>query len=126
MTLRDVVAWLDEATIRLGEAKAPVLPVQIPEWVEAIPFSDIWAGDDAVRKYTATWRWPTVSNDVRAQLHLRMDVGRTLCRVLPDAEAFPNAKEDVLEQILIDFWHEEGIRANRIKYWGKERASNSR
>ena len=65
---------------RVAQAMAPVLPSEIVRWTRGLPFADVRAADAAAERFADTRQWPAMSNEVLAQMHLRLDAAIDLCR----------------------------------------------
>lgn len=94
---------------RLPKVHKPVGQVQIPDWLDMRPFHEVQTADQACREFAATREWPTMENDIRAQVFLRVHcaIERCECRdalVLQPPEEF----RETLELLLVDLWHKQG------------------
>jgi hypothetical protein len=107
---------LQAAKVALPVADSPCAVAQIPDWIEMIPFAQLIQADSACRAFAKGQAWPPMTNDVLAQVHLRIDLAIDRLRALPpNAPSLPEV-DDFLRMLLIDLWHVDGPTWGLNKY----------
>lgn len=107
---KDILPVLELASRELPRTAAPCLPKDIPAWMDALTFREIWQADDACREYAATLSWPTLPDKLRAQIHLRILQADHFARAMAKQSIPKEEGCETLEFLLVDLWYKSAHR----------------
>lgn len=103
---KEILPVLETANRELPQTDAPCLPKDVSEWIDALPFCELRQADDACRVFASTLTWPQMSNELRAQVHLRIQQANQFARAMA-SHAIPKEQgNQTLEFLLIDLWYQ--------------------
>ena len=116
-----MLAMLQAAFDALPQAMASVLPSEIVRWTRGLPFADVRAADAAAERFADTRQWPAMSNDVLAQMHLRLEAAIDLCRGMLQLQKppMPFPPNEALRSLLVHYWHSRGPEWVEWRYGGE-------
>jgi hypothetical protein len=112
---------LEAARVALPEAMAPVLPSEIVRWTRELPFHEIRSADAVADRFSETRVWPEMSNNVLAQMHLRVEAAIDLCRGMLKLEKppMPFPENEACRSLLVHYWHSKGPEWVEYRYGGQ-------
>jgi len=118
---QNMLAALEAALGALPEAMAPVLPSEIVRWTRGLPFHEVRAADAAAERFADTRAWPAMSNNVLAQMHLRVEAATDLCRGMLQLQKppMPFPEGEALRSLLVHYWHSKGPEWVEWRYSGE-------
>ena len=116
-----MLAILEAARDALPQAQAPVMPSEITQWTRQLPFSDIRRANVACERFADTRQWPVMTNEVLAQMHLRVEAAIDLCRGMLRLQKppMPFPPDEALRSLLVHYWHNHGPEWVAWRYGGE-------
>ena len=115
--------------LELGAVEPPVEIGEVAEWVKALNFVELTAADNACRAYSEYAEWPVeLENDVKAQIHLRIEAGIHVCHCASRGAFAGIGKGDqkgrppygserlALDSMLCDMWAMGGLEVMMDRY----------
>lgn len=129
---KKISTQLDEAMLALGYVEPPCEPSEIPAWVRNLRFDELTAAEIACESYAQSFVWPDgLSENVIAQIHLRIEMGKHLCHcgtrgafadlAYASQKGRPPYKDyhAALDSLLCRFWNTCGLGWSEDR-WGKK------